>query len=88
MSVWQWLTHLSGFLAAAVVSGLVCAAAELMCARFRRSALQVAAAWFLYAAGAAGVLMLGLALWGRDGRLATYFLMCATLGALAAWRTR
>jgi hypothetical protein len=32
--------------------------------------------------------MLGLAVWGRDGKVATYVALVTVMGALAAWRTR
>lgn len=42
----------------------------------------------MYFMAGVAVLMLGLAVLERDGKMLTYAAMVITLGSLAAWRTR
>lgn len=86
------LTHLLNFLAPACGVGLLMGVAEGL-ARWRQGGRsgwmrQLAAAWAQHTAVGAAVLMLGLALLERDGKMLTYTALVLSLGLLAAWRTR
>jgi hypothetical protein len=86
------LTHLLNFLEPACGVGLLMGVAEGL-ARWRQGGrsgwmLQLAAAWAQHTAVGAAVLMLGLALLERDGKMLTYTALVLSLGLLAAWRTR
>ncbi|MBX3609307.1 MAG: hypothetical protein KF871_05370 [Hydrogenophaga sp.] len=82
MSFWLSLVHLATFVAPAVV------VAALLWAglRFRRTARFGPATQFavLMAAGVV-VLVAGLVVFGRDGRVATYAALVLVLGSLAWW---
>jgi hypothetical protein len=84
MSAWSMLLHVSGFLAPALAVGGVLAMVEWVARR--KPIKQVAVAVVLYTLLAAAVLLLGLVLLGRDGKLLTYAALVLSLGAMAAWR--
>lgn len=88
MTVWHASLHLLNFLTPAAVVGLMMALVEGVLVRhgwaFQR-ALKSFATYFL---AGIGVLLLGLALLGRDGKLMTYAALVLTLGSLATWRMR
>jgi hypothetical protein len=88
MSVWIAFLHVLNFLAPAAGLGLCLALSELLYLRKKPSAKGALGAWLLYFLAATGVLMLGLAFLGRDGKLATYGALVVVSGTLAAWRTR
>jgi len=79
------LWHLANLLAPAVGLGLI--SASLSKLLWRRALAPVAwrhlAAWAT--GGAAAALLAGLALTGRDGRMATYVLMVLTTAAALWW---
>ena len=88
MSVWLALLHLSNFVAPAWCVALLLACAESFFKRKRPLALYLIQAFAIYFTAGIAVLMLGLALLARDGKMLTYALLVVTLGSLAAWRTR
>lgn len=88
MSVWLAALHLINFVAPAFGVALLLALAEPIVKRKKPSALVLFQAFAMYFMAGAAVLMLGLALLARDGKMLTYTLLVVTLGSLAAWRTR
>lgn len=88
MSVWLVSVHLLNFLVPAAGLGLCLALCELIAHRKMPWTLTALGAWLVYFLAGVGVSMLGLALWGRDGKLVTYLALVLVTGTLAAWRTR
>ncbi len=88
MSVWLASLHFLNFLAPAAGLGLCLALCESFFRRKRPWTLTVLGAGLIYFLAGVGVSMLGLAFWGRDGKLATYVALVLVTGTLAAWRTR
>lgn len=86
------LTHLLNFLAPACGVGLLMGVAEVLAHRRQGGGQgwmrQLAVAWAQHTAVGGAVLMLGLALLERDGKMLTYVALVLSLGLLAAWRTR
>lgn len=80
--------HLLNFLAPAAVLALLLAAVEAIFKRKRPAALNLFGLSAIYFFAAVAVLLLGLALLGRDGKMLTYAALVVTLGSLAAWRHR
>jgi len=88
MSFWLAVTHLLNFVAPAWAVAVMLALAEPIFKRKRLSALSLFQAFAMYFMAGVAVLMLGLAVLERDGKMLTYAAMVITLGSLAAWRTR
>jgi len=88
MSVWLAALHLFNFVAPAFGVAFLLALAEPIVKRKKPSALVLFQAFAMYFMAGTAVLMLGLALLARDGKMLTYALLVVTLGSLAAWRTR
>jgi len=88
MSVWLAATHLLNFVAPAWGVAVMLALAEAVFKRKRPSALSLFQAFAMYFMAGVAVLMLGLAVLERDGKMLTYAAMAIMLGSLAAWRTR
>jgi hypothetical protein len=86
MSVLSSVFHALNLLAPALALGAMLTLCELWHQRrgFRVGLVVRAAATYVLAG--AGVLMLGVALWGQDGKVATYAALAAVVGSLAAWR--
>lgn len=80
-AIWHLLNF---FLPAAGVAAITAALAKLVW----RTALRPVRWWLLAragAAGGAGALLLGLVVFGRDGRMATYALLCAAVAGAIWW---
>ena len=88
MSLWLMALHLLNFLAPAAVLALLLASVEAFFNRKRPVALSLYGLSAIYFFAAVAVLLLGLALLGRDGKVLTYAGLVVTLGSLAAWRHR
>jgi len=88
MSVWLVSLHLLNFVAPAVGVAVMLAVAEQVIKRKRPLALVLFQAFAMYFMAGSAVLMLGLAVLERDGKMLTYAALVVTLGSLAAWRTR
>lgn len=88
MSLWLMALHLLNFLAPAAVLAMLLAAVEAFFKRKRPVAFTLFWVSAIYFFAAVAVLLLGLALLGRDGKLLTYAGLVVTLGSLAAWRHR
>lgn len=88
MNLWLVLVYLLNFLAPAAAVGACMAVAEFF---LRRKMISVRALWTaagVYFLTACGVLVLGLVVWGRDGKVITYAMLVLVMSAVATWRTR
>lgn len=88
MTPWLAFVHLLNFSAPAWGLGLCMGVAELLACRRGSAWRQLLQAWVLHTALGLAVLMLGLAVLERDGKVWTYAALLAGSGALSAWRTR
>jgi hypothetical protein len=86
MSVGLAAVHLMNFLAPSLGLALGLAVLEGFLIKNRRSPQSLIRSFALYFFTGAGVLMLGLALLGRDGKMGTYLALVLATGSLAAWR--
>lgn len=86
MSTWLIAIHALNLLAPALVLGVVLALLELWW--HRRRFHWGLCVWPLvtYVLAGAGVLVLGAALWGQDGRITTYLTLVLVLATLATLR--
>lgn len=88
MTLWLALVYLLNFLAPAAAVGAGVAFAEGLLRRNGVSVRSLLWAVSVYFCLAFGVLLLGLVVWGRDGKVASYAMLVLAVGAVAAWRTR
>jgi hypothetical protein len=88
MTVWLASLYVFNFLAPAAGMGLCLSVCEGLATRQWPWSPQLRWALVQYFLAGVSVLMLGLAVWGRDGKVATYVALVTVMGALAAWRTR
>lgn len=86
MSVWLLALHLLNFMAPAGAVALFLGLTEAVVQRKRPLALNLLRSVAIYFCVALAVLMLGLALLGRDGKMLTYGALVVATGTLAAWR--
>lgn len=86
MSILPTVFHALNLLAPALALGAMLALCELWQQRRGLSVGLVVRAAATYVLAGAGVLMLGVAFWGQDGKTATYAALVAVVGSLAAWR--
>lgn len=88
MSFWLMALHLLNFMALPLGLALLLTLGELFFKQklaFWHDGIAVAAMYFLTCLG---VMLLGLALLGRDGKVLTYGTLVVVVGSLAAWRHR
>lgn len=88
MSLWPTALHLLNFMAPAFGLALVLGFADVAFKKKRLLTLATLASAAIYFFSAVAVLWLGLAVWGRDGKVLTYAALVLVLGTLAAWRHR
>ena len=88
MTPWLVLVYLLNFLAPAAVVGAGMTLAEWWWRRAVVHPRSLAVAWCIYFFVGLDALILGLLVWGLDGKLATYGVLLLAVGAVAAWRTR
>jgi hypothetical protein len=88
MSFWLASIHLLNFVASAFGVAVVLALAELIVNKKRHSALFYIQSFAIYFMVGAAVLMLGLAVLERDGKMLTYLTLTVSVGSMAAWRNR
>ena len=86
MSLWPLVFHVVNLLAPALALGLCLSVFELWHQRRRASLGLAVKAVATYVLAGTGVLVLGVAMWGQDGKTATYAALVGVLGTLAAWR--
>ena len=79
------LWHLLNLLAVPVIFGGVAAAGARLTWRAPLARWPWHRLWLLASAAAAAVTVLGLAVFGRDGRMATYGLMVVAVAAVLGW---
>ncbi len=86
MSAWPIAIHALNLLAPALVLGVLLTVVELWWQR--RHWRWALCAWALasYALAGTGVLVLGVALWGQDGKVASYAALVLVLATLATLR--
>ncbi|NIC40260.1 hypothetical protein [Aquabacterium sp. A08] len=88
MGVWGFVLHLLNFVAPAVaVAGLLSAAVvgPRGLALWGPRARRWARVWAVLAAVGVAVLLAGLVLHGRDGKMSTYAALVLATGSVAAW---
>lgn len=88
MSVWDSSLHLLNFCAPALGVALFLGFLDVVLIRKRPLSLFWIQSTALYFFAALAVLLLGLALQGRDGKMLSYAALVLTTGLLAAWRHR
>lgn len=88
MSFWLMALHLLNFMLPAIGLALLLGLWETIFKKKRPLALSAIGSVATYFFLALAVLLLGLALLGRDGRMLTYAAMTLLLAFLAAWRHR
>ena len=88
MTLWLALVYLLNCLAPAAGVGAGMTLVEWWGRRTVARPRSLAVAWGIYFFVASDALILGLLVWGRDGKLATYAALLVAVGAVAAWRTR
>ena len=86
MSVWLLTLHLLNFMAPALGVSVFLGMLEVFLQRKRPLALNLVRSVAIYFFSATAVLLLGLALLGRDAKMLTYASLVLTTGTLAAWR--
>jgi uncharacterized membrane protein len=86
MSLWPLVFHAVNLLAPALALGVCMTVCELWHQRRRFSWGLIVRAGATYVLAGTGVLMVGVAVWGQDGKTATYAALVGVLGTLAAWR--
>ena len=86
MSVWLLTLHLLNFMAPACGVAVFLGLLEIFLQRKRPVALNLIRSVAIYFFSALAVLLLGLALLGRDAKMLTYASLVLTTGTLAAWR--
>ena len=83
VAIWGWALHLANFaLPALVLAGLLAPAVT------GRSGLSLPSLWRVWrwlAASGLLVLVVGLAVFGRDGKMATYAALVLVLASVACW---
>lgn len=88
MSLWLMALHLLNFTAPALGLALLLGIADAFFKKKRPLALGVIGSSAIYFFAALAVLLLGLAVLGRDGKVLTHTALVLVLGTLAAWRQR
>lgn len=88
MTLWLAFWHVMNVVGPIACAGLVLTAAERWAVRRRARPPRWGVAVFSYAMVGLVVWGLGLVLWGRDGKMATYTAMALAWGGLAVLRTR
>jgi hypothetical membrane protein len=88
MSMWLMALHLLNFLAPAFGLALMLGVLGLFFDRKRPSPQYLYISAAMYFVASMAVLLLGLALLGRDGKTITYAALVSVNAALAAWRHR
>ena len=88
MSLWLMALHLLNFVAPALGLALLLGLADAFLKKKRPLALAAIGFSAIYFFAALAVLLLGLALLGRDGKVLTHTALVVVLGTLAAWRHR
>ena len=80
--------HLFNFLAPAFGLALLLGVADAFFDKKKHLALGAIGFIAIYFFAALAVLLLGLAVWGHDGKVLTHTALVLVLGTLAAWRHR
>ena len=80
--------HLLNFMLPAIGLALLLALGEVIFKKKKLLCLYFIRLFAIYFFAALAVLLLGLALLGRDGRVLTYAVLTVLLAFLAAWRHR
>jgi hypothetical protein len=88
MSLWLMALHLLNFMLPAIGLALLLGLSETIFNKKRPLALSAIGSVAIYFFMALAVLLLGLALLGRDGKVLTYTALTLLLALLAAWRHR
>jgi len=88
MSLWLMALHLFNFLAPAIALALMLGLLDAFLNRNRNRTQYLYGVIAMYFMTSLAVLVLGLALLGRDGKVLTYTALVVVSGGLAAWRHR
>ncbi|HRK37402.1 MAG TPA: hypothetical protein PK347_03365 [Burkholderiaceae bacterium] len=88
MSFWLASIHLLNFVAPAFGVAVVLALVELILNKKGHSPHYFIQSFAIYFVVGVAVLMLGLAVLERDGKMLTYLALTVAVGSMAAWRNR
>jgi hypothetical protein len=88
MSIWPMALHLLNFLAPAFGLALMLGVLGQFFDKKRPSPQYLYTSVAMYFVASVAVLLMGLALLGRDGKTVTYAALVSINAALAAWRHR
>ncbi|MDO9480300.1 MAG: hypothetical protein Q8S96_02785 [Hydrogenophaga sp.] len=88
MNFFAFLVHLAGFMAPAVVVGLILWLAPQWSSQGRVARWSRAIDLTVLLVMGVGVLLAGLVFFGRDGKMATYAALVLVQGTLAWWMRR